>query len=148
MPTYQKAKPFDIVQVVLNLQKAVKALQTRFPGANSQWVDASGSLPAGFTLTTVCRYKYFAAENAVHIQFSLATAATNGTYDIFTLPSQYFPDVQYDGCAPRIFNSTGTFTAPLLDTGFRVTTAGVVQVVALPGTAITSVSGYYVVPLD
>jgi hypothetical protein len=102
---------------------------------------------AGFTVDTVQRYT-LKPDNTVHIQFSLASANTGGTYTLFTLPAGYIPAVQYDGAAPGIFNTTGTFTAALLNTRFRVTTGGAVQIVSLPGTAINNVSGYYVVPLD
>jgi hypothetical protein len=49
MPTYQKAKPFDFVQVVKNLQTAVKQLQIRSPGVSTPWEQAT--LLAGWTGT-------------------------------------------------------------------------------------------------
>lgn len=102
---------------------------------------------AGFTVDTVQRYT-LKPDNTVHIQFSLASANVAGTYTLFTLPAGYIPANQYDGAAPGIFNTTGTFSAALLNTRFRVTTGGAVQIVSLPGTAVNNVNGYYVVPLD
>jgi hypothetical protein len=109
------------------------------------WHDVGAA--SGFTVSTVQRYKLF-PDNTAHIQFSLASTNTAGTYTLFTLPAGYVPAVQYDGPAPGIFNTTATFSAGLLNTRFRVTTAGAVQIVSLPGTAVNNVSGYYVVPLD
>lgn len=146
MPMYQKAKPFDFVRDFKDLKDQVKGLQVVSPGQNGQWTDESASVPAGFTVATVLRYRYYAADNTVRIQFSLNSTASGATYTLFTLPSQYFPAVQYNGCAPTIHNTLGAYASSVVNSGFVVTTAGVVQLL-FPG-SITLVSGHYVVPLD
>lgn len=119
------------------------------PGSGGGVIETWHDVPAasGFTVNTVQRYK-LSPDNTVHVQFSLASTNTAGTHTLFTLPGGYVPAFQYDGGAPRIFNTDTSYVDSLLNTGFRVTTGGAVQIVDLPGTAVNNVSGYYVVPLD
>lgn len=109
------------------------------------WHDVAAS--AGFTVNTVQRYKLL-ENNSVRVQFSLASTNVAGTYTLFTLPARYVPVNQYDSAAVGVFNTAAAYSAALLNTRFRVTTGGAVQIVTLPGTAINNVSGCFDIPLD
>jgi hypothetical protein len=76
MPAYQKAKPFDIIQVIKDMQLAVKQLQIRFPGSNGPWIQAT--LLAGWT--GALNYR-LTRDNEVQLSaFELAPGTlTNGT---------------------------------------------------------------------
>jgi len=78
MPNYQRAKPFDIVQTILDMQRAIKQLQIRSPGVAVPplWVDLSGSLLNGFTLQVGGRIRYRIVDNVI-------------TFDVFhmTMPA-------------------------------------------------------------
>lgn len=108
------------------------------------WHDVPAA--AGFTVDTVQRYRLM-PDNTVHIQFSLASVNAADTYTLFTLPKGYIPSAQFDSGGVGIVNTDDSYATALLNTRFRVTTAGAVQLVTIPGTAVNNYSGYFTVPL-
>jgi hypothetical protein len=109
------------------------------------WHNVAAS--SGFTVATVQRYRLY-PDNTVHIQFDLTSTNVAGNYTLFNLPAGYIPATRFDGSAPRVNNTAAAYSAALLNTGFRVSTAGAVQIISLPGTAVTEIAGHYVIPLD
>jgi hypothetical protein len=104
MPKYPKAKPFDIIQTIKDLQAAVKALQVRFPGANGPWQQAT--LVNGWTGNLNYR---LTRDNEVQLSaFELAPGTlTNGTM-IANIPLLPAGNHLFPGAPSPVFLSLGT----------------------------------------
>ena len=116
------------------------------------WHNAAGFSQTGWTVVTL-RYRML-PDGATEIQFSfnITTAATaTGTITLFTLPSSYWPAVNFKGCAPGYFTNATTWSSQINNMRFQVTTSGVVQILAFAGgvspNLITELDGSYRVPL-
>lgn len=98
MPDYQRAKPFDIVQTILNLQKSVKQLQIRQttpPPTPGGWVDLSASLLNGFTLQADGRFRYQVTGNVIQFDVFHMTMPASTPFVCATLPLTPLTDKQW-----------------------------------------------------
>jgi hypothetical protein len=163
VPKYSKAKPFDIIQTIMDMQKDVTALQILSPGSDT-WHPIGGTdapwsqtnwAPTGGGFSTPA-YKRL-PNNLLALKGDVTFSATasvglNNPNTILTLPANYTPietqsvPLTYYAVAGTLTISTGR--VPLL----QVNSVGVVSCFNFALTAATSAAVRLqlncIVPLD